>query len=184
MPRDPQDIPTEIYVLGTQAGAGPSRESQVLGGRTSVWEKVRPLGAVEVLSGLPRAKPATCHCLTQSGRALHVGTRRQRSRKILMTSTQGCRPLARAFGARNALLALSHMQVAERVCVCEAEGTRADPRDGKPGQGSCPGSRGHGRTLGAWLSGLEVARSGVHSQMGKDQQNRPCSDSDPSGDMD
>lgn len=155
VPRDPQDTPTEIYLLGTQADAGPSRESQMLGGVTSIQEKIRPFGAVEVLGGLPRAEVATWHCLTQSGRAPHVGTRRQRSRKTLMTTTQGCRPLARAFGERNALLALSHMHVAERVCVCEAEGTRADPGDGELGQGSCPGSGGHGEMLGAWLSGLE-----------------------------
>lgn len=185
VPRDPQDTPTEIYLLGTQADAGPSRESQMLGGVTSIQEKIRLFGAVEVLGGLPRAEVATWHCLTQSGRAPHVGTRRQRSRKTLMTTTQGCRPLARAFGERNALLALSHMHVAERVCVC------VRPR----GQGLTLGMANWARgpvlaveaTERCWghgyLAWRVVARSGVHSQMGTGQQNRPCSDSDPSGDM-
>lgn len=83
---------------------------------------------------LPKAGPAPWNCLTQSGRAPQVGTRWQRSRRTLMTITQGCRPLALAFGERSTWLAPGSCKHVAKGGMCTGpreqgliQGQRAQP---------------------------------------------------------
>lgn len=99
--------------------------------------------------GLPKARLAPWRCLTQSGRAPQVGTRWQRSRKTLMTITQGCRPLALAFGGRSTWEAPGSSEHVAGV----GQGAMHGAKGAGLSRGSEPGWRSHAGSGG--IEGLQ-----------------------------
>lgn len=150
---------------GTQTDTSLFSESWTL-------DKDTRLGLTRLWSGrvweLPKARLAPWRCLTQSGRAPQVGTRWQRSRKTLMTITQGCRPLALAFGGRSTWEApgsSEHMAGVGRGAIVGAKRARLS-------QGSEPGRRSH-----AGSGGIEGLQCDQASLLGCGRQ--PEADSTP-----